>query len=159
MFNTLQDERHISIAAQLPDNSKAHNNFLFFVPWYLLTCVYSTDAAASAELTCAPKLEMQFEWRQGKKIFESFHNGSSQAPDWISLRGVPHMENSPCHHFSSMHCHLSDKTTYCVLPHTIMLVANLPWNFIPNAKRWLFSRVWVIPCFTPFASSFCWCLF
>lgn len=41
MFNTLQDERDIYIAAQLPDNSKARNNFLFFLsPHIFLTCLF-----------------------------------------------------------------------------------------------------------------------
>lgn len=69
LLSCLMTQKHITIFSFLsPD-----------ISWR----VYSTDAAASAELTCAPKLEVQFEWRQGKKIFESFHNITSTRLDFI----------------------------------------------------------------------------
>lgn len=100
---------------------------------------HMADAAAPAGPTSAAKLELLSEGR-ARKALGVFMTEPQIRVLWSKLH---HIKDNPWNSFSTMHCHLSDKD--CVLPHIILLVANLPWNFILNAKWWLFSGVWVIP--------------
>lgn len=147
-----------SITAQLPDNKKAYSNFLFF-PWHLpKICLFyrcyrpswahfSTEGGIAVWTRAGREKSWELSWQLSMSTRSDFLGASS-----TTYKMLPVIV-SPARTVTWV-----TKTTYCVLPHTILLVAKFSWNFIPNAKRRLFSGVWVIPCFTPCASSFCWCL-